>query len=70
VAQVLIINVALFLAVLVGGVIAGWFGWRLAGGEQAEDGGGLTEIDTPVPCPRGPAPVGYRVERDDLALCA
>jgi hypothetical protein len=70
--QVLVINVALFLPVVAAGVLAGLFGWNLAGRDGTDGAGGS---GVPEPPPTGsdwPSPVGPRGEasRDELAQSA
>ena len=55
--QLLILNVALFLPLVVGGLAASWFGWKLAGSDSdAGDGGSKMENGRPL-APRWPSPV-------------
>jgi hypothetical protein len=70
VTELLILNVGLFLPVVVAGLAASWFGWKLAGsGSDAGDGGSKIEHG---PLPRWPSPVPPRdaVGPRDLARSA
>jgi hypothetical protein len=66
VAHVVILNVALFVPVVIGGVVASWFGWMLSGRGE-EDGSGGSKVD-----PGWPSPVEPRggAGPDDLARSA
>ncbi len=69
VTSVLILNVALFLPVVLGGIAASWFGWVLAGrGGDGGGGGGLQSELSPLhPCPVEPC---GSAGPDDLARSA
>jgi hypothetical protein len=74
VTSVVILNVALFVPVVLGGIAASWFGWALAGrgGDDDGDGGrGLQTEFSPIrPRPPWPlAPCGS-AGPDDLARSA
>jgi len=61
VTQPLILNVGLFVPVVVGGLAASWFGWKLAGSDgDAGDGDGGSKIKNAPPKPRWPSPVPPR----------
>lgn len=71
-ASVLVVNVALFLPVVAGGVVTSWLGWVLAGrGGDGEGGGGLQTVLSPADPPR-PWPVepGGSAGPDELARSA
>jgi hypothetical protein len=72
VTSVLILNAALFLPVVLGGIAAGWFGWVLAGRGGDGDGGGGLQTDVLPVQPRRPWPVAPRGSAgpDDLARSA
>jgi len=69
----LIVNVALFLPVVLGGVATSWFGWVLAGraGDGAGGGDGDGGLESEL-SPLNPWPVGpcWRSGPDDLARSA
>jgi len=59
VTHLLILNVGLFLPVVVAGLAASWFGWKLAGSDRdAGDGG--SKIENGPLTPRWPSPVAPR----------
>jgi hypothetical protein len=59
VTQLLILNVGLFVPVVLGGLAASWFGWKLAGSD-GDDGEGGSKIDNGPLTPRWPSPVPLR----------
>ena len=70
--SVLLLNVALFLPVALGGIAASWFGWLLAGpGGDGRGGGGL-ELEFPPVHPHRPWPVKPRASAgpEELARSA
>jgi hypothetical protein len=71
VTSLLIVNVALFLPVVAGGIATSWFGWVLAGrggdGDGDGDGGFESEFSPLYPWPVGPH---RRSGPDDLARSA
>lgn len=71
VTQLLILNVGLFLPVVVGGLAASWFGWKLAGSDS-DPGDGGSKIESGPLAPRWPSPVPPRdaAGRRDLARSA
>jgi hypothetical protein len=59
VTHLLILNVGLFLPVVVAGLAASWFGWKLTGSDSdAGDGG--SKIEQRPLTPRWPSPVSSR----------
>ena len=69
VTSLLIVNVALFLPVVLGGIATSWFGWVLAGrgGDGDGDGGLESELSPLNPWPVGPC---WMSGPDDLARSA
>ena len=69
VTSLLIVNVALFLPVVAGGIATSWFGWVLAGrGGDSDGDGGLESERSPLnPWSVGPC---RRSGPDDLARSA
>jgi len=69
VTSLLIVNVALFLPVVLGGIATSWFGWVLAGrgGDGDGDGGPESELSPLNPWPVGPC---WMSGPDDLARSA
>ncbi len=69
VTSVLLLNVALFLPVVLGGIAASWFGWLLAGPGGDGGGGGGLELEFPPVHPCRPWPVEARASAgpEDLA---
>jgi hypothetical protein len=72
VTQLLILNVGLFLPVVVAGLAASWFGWKLAGSEREDTGEGGSKVEHCPLMPRWPSPVAPRDAAGplDLALSA
>ena len=70
--SVLLLNVALFLPVALGGIAASWFGWLLARPGGDGGGGGGLEIEFPPVHPHRPWPVEPRANAgpEDLARSA
>ena len=68
----LIVNLALFLPVVVGGIAMSWFGWTLAGrhGEGNGGGGRRLERGSVEPLPQWPVRPGGSAGPDDLARSA
>lgn len=70
--HVVVLNVALFVPVVLGGLAASWLGWMLAGrGEDGDGGSGLRRVSSPI-SPDPPRPVEPRVSAGphDLARSA
>jgi hypothetical protein len=59
VTQLLILNLGLFLPVVVAGLAASWFGWKLAGSDS-DAGEGGSKIESGPLTPRWPSPVPPR----------
>ena len=57
VTQLLILNVGLFLPVVLAGLAASWFGWKLAGNDTGDGG---SKIEQRPLTPRWPSPVPPR----------
>ena len=57
--QLLILNVGLFVPVVLAGLAASWFGWKLAGTDN-DTGDGGSKIEQRPLTPRWPSPVSPR----------
>jgi hypothetical protein len=71
VAELLFLNVGLFLPLVVAGLVASWFGWKLAGSDS-DGGDGGSKLGNGRLAPRWPSPVPPRdaAEPRDLARSA
>jgi hypothetical protein len=72
VTHLMILNVGLFLPVAVAGAVVSWFGWKVAGSDSGDAGGGGSKIERRPLTPNWPSPVARRDDAgpDDLARSA